>query len=134
MLNVKDNTPVFLACGNTDMRKSINGLVAIVENSFAVDLFDSTTFVFCNHQRNRLKILTWEDNGFWLHFKRLKREHFIWPAPGETANRLDIVKKIPNLKKLSCSPWSDRKKLLRVKKLKLLCPISQHLPLLPKGV
>ncbi|HZW49268.1 MAG TPA: IS66 family insertion sequence element accessory protein TnpB [Bacillota bacterium] len=35
MLNIKDDTPVFLACGHTDMRKSINGLAAIVENSFA---------------------------------------------------------------------------------------------------
>lgn len=64
MLNIKDDTPVFLACGNTDMRKSINGLAAIVENSFAVDPFDQALFVFCNRQRNRLKILTWEDNGF----------------------------------------------------------------------
>ena len=76
---------MFLACGNTDMRKSINGLVAIVENSFAVDPFGKALFEFCNHQRNRLKILTWEDNGFWLHFKRLERGHFKWPAPGETA-------------------------------------------------
>ena len=67
------------------MRKSINGLVAIVENSFEVDPFAKALFVFCNHQRNRLKILTWEDNGFWLHFKRLERGHFKWPAPGETA-------------------------------------------------
>jgi hypothetical protein len=61
MLKVQDNTPVFLACGDTDMRKSINGLASIVENSFALDPFDRALFVFCNRQRNRLKILTWED-------------------------------------------------------------------------
>jgi len=59
------------------MLKSINGLAAIVENSFQLDPFEKALFVFCNRQRDRLKILTWEDDGFWLHFKRLERGHFI---------------------------------------------------------
>jgi len=83
MLNTDENRKVYLACGNTDMRKSINGLAAVVEDSFQLDPFEKSLFVFCNRQRNRLKILTWEDNGFWLHFKRLERGHFKWPASGE---------------------------------------------------
>ena len=67
------------------MRKSINGLAAIVQSSFKLDPFNRALFVFCNRERNRMKILTWEDNGFWLHFKRLERGHFKWPTPGETA-------------------------------------------------
>jgi transposase len=85
MLNLTAATPVFLACGETDMRKSINGLSAIVENRFKLDPFDKALFVFCNKQRNRIKILTWEDNGFWLHLKRLERGHFKWPAAGDTS-------------------------------------------------
>ena len=42
------------------MRKSINGLMAIVENSFSLDPFDGALFVFCNKNRDRLKILEWE--------------------------------------------------------------------------
>lgn len=80
-----EGTPVYLACGDTDMRKSINGLAALVEHSFALDPFGTALFVFCNRRRDRIKILTWEENGFWLHFKRLERGHFKWPAPGETA-------------------------------------------------
>jgi len=97
---------VFLACGNTDMRKSINGLAAIVESSFALDPFDQALFVFCNRQRNRLKILTWEDNGFWLHFKRLERGHFKWPAPGETATMTLKPEELWNLIK---SPGIEQK-------------------------
>jgi len=85
MLSAHENMKVYLACGDTDMRKSINGLSAMVEHSFRLDPFEKALFVFCNRQRNRLKILTWEDNGFWLHFKRLERGHFKWPTAGEQA-------------------------------------------------
>jgi len=88
------------------MRKSINGLAAIVESSFALDPFDQALFVFCNRQRNRLKILTWEDNGFWLHFKRLERGHFKWPAPGETATMTLKPEELWNLIK---SPGIEQK-------------------------
>ena len=58
---------VYLACGKTDMRKSINGLSAIVEGSFKLDPFSGALFVFCNRNRDRLKILEWDGDGFWLY-------------------------------------------------------------------
>jgi len=74
---------VYLACGPTDMRKSINGLAAIVEGGFKHDPFDGAMFVFCNRNRDRVKILEWDVDGFWLYFKRLEKGHFRWPALGE---------------------------------------------------
>ena len=84
MLNLAGKR-VYLACGHTDMRKSINGLAAIVEGSFKLDPFDGALFVFCNRNRDRVKILEWDVDGFWLYFKRLEKGRFRWPAPGEDA-------------------------------------------------
>jgi len=67
------------------MRKSINGLSAIVEGSFKLDPFDGALFVFCNRNRDRVKVLEWDGDGFWLHFKRLEKGHFRWPASGAEA-------------------------------------------------
>ena len=82
MLSFGDK-PIYLCCGPTDMRKSINGLMVLVKDSFTLDPFDDALFVFCNRSRNRIKILEWDTDGFWLYFKRLERGRFRWPDVGD---------------------------------------------------
>jgi transposase len=83
MLTISNSHPVYLACGSTDLRKSIDGLAAIVQESFGLDPFSPCLFVFCNRGRNKLKILYWEHNGFWLFYRRLERGTFQWPTGSE---------------------------------------------------
>ncbi|MCL6479503.1 MAG: IS66 family insertion sequence element accessory protein TnpB [Peptococcaceae bacterium] len=85
MLNETVFDRVYIACGNTDMRKSIDGLAVLVKEAFNLDPFSNCLFVFCNRQRNKIKILQWEHNGFWLYYRRLEKGKFKWPAKnGET--------------------------------------------------
>ena len=70
---------IYLACGATDMRNSINGLSSAVQSRFKLSPTTNAIFVFCNAMKDRLKILEWDGDGFWLHYKRLERGRFLWP-------------------------------------------------------
>jgi transposase len=74
---------VFLAVGNTDMRKSINGLSVLVERAMDLNPFAGDLFVFCNRRRNMIKMLYWDKNGFALWHKRLEKHRFCWPTTTE---------------------------------------------------
>ncbi|SNT30753.1 IS66 Orf2 like protein [Anaerovirgula multivorans] len=74
---------VHLALGPTDLRKSVDGLALIVSESFKLDPFSRSLFVFCNRKRDKIKILEWDYNGFWLHYKRLEKSTFDWPDGNE---------------------------------------------------
>jgi len=76
---------IYLACGPTDMRKSIDSLTALVTHAFNEDPFSDTWFVFCNRGRDKLKVLRWDHNGFWLYYRRLEKGRFDWPASADMA-------------------------------------------------
>lgn len=75
---------VYLTKGSTDLRKSIDGLAALVKEGFDLDPFSSSYFVFCNRKRDKLKILHWDYNGFWLYYRRLEKGKFQWPNENDT--------------------------------------------------
>jgi transposase len=70
---------VFLHAQFVYFRKSINGLVGIVEADLARDAYTGTLFVFCNKAKYKLKILYWDKTGFTLWYKRLEKK-FKWPT------------------------------------------------------
>ena len=90
--NITDYNGIYLACGITDLRKSVDGLANIAKHDFEMDPFGNYLFLFCNRARNRLKGLTWDKNGFCLYYKRLDGEgaKFRWPNDSETARNIKI--------------------------------------------
>ncbi|WP_148229607.1 IS66 family insertion sequence element accessory protein TnpB [Alkalihalophilus pseudofirmus] len=88
MINHRSIDRVYLAKGSTDLRKSIDGLAAIVQESFQLDPFSPCLFVFCNRQRDKIKILHWEHNGFWLYYRRLEKGTFTWPDDSSSSPQM----------------------------------------------
>lgn len=78
---------MYLVTGYTDMRKSIDGLAAIVQGKLSLDAYSQSLFLFCGKRRDRLKGLFWEGDGFLLLYKRLENGSFRWPR-SETEARL----------------------------------------------
>ena len=81
---------IYIVCGYTDMRKSIDGLCAIVEDKLHMDPRCKAIFLFCGRRADRLKILMWEPDGFVLLYKRLSAAHgrYRWPRNGDEVRSL----------------------------------------------
>lgn len=79
MLHFDESARIFLKPGATDMRKSINGLIPIIQKQMKKNSMDSSYYVFCNRTKHLLKILYWDKTGFALWQKRLEKARFPWP-------------------------------------------------------
>ena len=79
---------VYIACGYTDLRRSIDGLAAMVQQQFDLNPFTNTLFLFCGRRRDRIKALYWEGNGFVLLYKRLESGSFQWHRSENEARAL----------------------------------------------
>lgn len=80
-----DPPAIFLYKDAIDFRKSINGLVVVIEQELQRSAFEPALYIFCNRTRDKLKILYWDNTGFALWYKRLEKARFKWPADIHTA-------------------------------------------------
>jgi transposase len=69
-------TRIYLAAGVTDMRKGFEGLYGLVRDRLSCEPLSGHLFLFCNGQRNRLKVLVWDGSGLWVCAKRLEKGSF----------------------------------------------------------
>lgn len=79
---------IFLVTGYTDMRKSIDGLMSIVRDNYALDPYSNSLFLFCGKRCDRIKALHYEKTGFILYYKRLDCGSFQWPRKASEARPL----------------------------------------------
>ncbi|MBO4744873.1 MAG: IS66 family insertion sequence element accessory protein TnpB [Bacteroidales bacterium] len=80
----------YLACGYTDMRKQIDGLVAIIRTQFGRTLDETSLFLFCGHRADRIKALYWDGTGYILLYKRLAEKRFQWPRCEQELRLLSV--------------------------------------------
>lgn len=82
MFGVGPATRIYLAAGVTDMRKGFEGLYGLARDHLQCEPLSGHVFLFCNRQRNRLKVLFWDGSGLWICAKRLEKGRFRWPEAG----------------------------------------------------
>lgn len=70
---------IFMSDRPVDMRRGVDGLMAIVRQSWRQDVFSGHLFVFFGASRDRAKILYWDKGGFVLYYKRLESGCFKCP-------------------------------------------------------
>lgn len=70
---------IYLYRHPVDMRRQIDGLAGIVATELGRNPADRCIYVFLNKGRDKIKLLIWHLNGYWLLYKRLQRQRFQWP-------------------------------------------------------
>ena len=79
MIDLAEDTDVYICLEPIDMRKQINGLVALVVDELSKSPQANQAYVFVSKDKRKAKILYWHGNGFVLLYKRLEHDRFIWP-------------------------------------------------------
>ena len=72
-------TRIWVVAGATDMRRSFDGLAALVQTQLSEDPFSGQVFVFRGRKGDLIKLLWADRDGLCLFAKRLERGRFIWP-------------------------------------------------------
>lgn len=91
MLTFGGTQRIFLCRTAIDFRKAHDGLCAIIRDQFRDDPFSGDLFIFYNTAKDRIKLLFWDRNGFWMLYKRLEKGRFPFEVKcqGE-ASRVEI--------------------------------------------
>jgi len=87
MLSLGAGVRIWLYCRPTDMRKSFDGLAAVVRHELGDNPLDGALYTFVNRRRTLMKVLYFEPDGYCVWAKRLERGQFQvkWDAPHKVA-------------------------------------------------
>jgi transposase len=90
MIHISDKCRCMLFSSYTDMRKSFQGLAAIVKDKMRCDVLNGDIYIFISRRRNAIKLLRFEGDGFAIFYKRLEKGTFEMPEPisNSTAMRM----------------------------------------------
>lgn len=106
---------IYVALGPVDLRKSFNGLWAVVAEQVQEDPKSGAVFCFTNAEHTRLKLVYWDGTGIWVLAKRLEKGRFSWPAAADGRRKLALAPEAlallvggVELKHGSLKPWYER--------------------------
>jgi transposase len=90
VITIPRSVRILIGSTPIDMRKSIDGLMAIVQEELGEDAYSGHLFVFVSRRCDRVKILTWDKGGFVLVYKRLEKGQFKLPRMDPSSRAVEI--------------------------------------------
>jgi transposase len=90
MLSLPPTVRIWLSAQPADLRKSFDGLAALVQQGLQGDPLSGDIFVFRNKAADRIKLLIWEEDGYAIWYKRLEVGTFRFPPSPEAQPRVEI--------------------------------------------
>lgn len=91
MIHLPASVRVYLCLSPCDMRRSFDGLHALVRDHLQMDAFGGHLYLFTNKRRDRVKILYWDRDGFAIWSKRLEEGSYVMPAASDGDRRCEIT-------------------------------------------
>lgn len=85
MIQLPEGTKIYMAVAPVNMRKSFDGLAAIVLDVLKQNPLSNHLFVFRNRAADKVKVLWWDRNGFSIYYKRLEKGRFKFPKLNRTS-------------------------------------------------
>jgi len=83
MLSLPPAVRIWLSAQPADLRKSFDGLAALVRDGLGGDPLSGHVFVFRNKAADRVKLLVWDEDGYVIYYKRLEAGSFRFPSSSE---------------------------------------------------
>ena len=91
MIHLPASVRVYLCTAPCDMRRSFDGLYALVSGTMQLNAFEGHLFVFSNRRKDRLKILYWDRDGFAIRAKRLEEGTYAMPFTGAAGEQREEI-------------------------------------------
>ena len=91
MIHLPASVRVYLCLAPCDMRKSFDGLHALVREHLELDALAGHLFVFASRRKDRVKILYWDRDGFALWSKRLEEGTYAMPLAADAVERRRVI-------------------------------------------
>ena len=90
MLSLPPAVRIWLSTRPADLRKSFDGLAALVRDGLRGDPLSGDIFVFRNKSADRIKLLIWEEDGYAIWYKRLEKGSYRFPAATDGAAQVEV--------------------------------------------
>lgn len=90
MLHLSPQCRYYLYNGYIHMRSGFDRLSGIVTSQMSLSPTDGSIFIFLNKNRNQVKLLLWEGDGFAIYHKRLEQGTYELPGVHDCSGRIAI--------------------------------------------